>query len=87
MNDYYSMVIRLGGSTSGEHSDGRLRAPFLKDVYGDKMYKLFQQTKEIFDPHGVLNPGVKVNVTQQDLVPLLRDEFSMEHLYDHMPRH
>jgi FAD/FMN-containing dehydrogenase len=86
MEDYYNMVLDLGGSTSGEHSDGRLRAPFLPKVYGPQMYKLFQDIKELFDPHGTLNPGVKIDVTMKDLVPLLRKEYSMEHLFDHMPR-
>ncbi len=86
MTDYYSMILELGGSTSGEHNDGLLRAPFLPKVYGEEMYKLFQKTKDIFDPHATLNPGVKIDVEMKDLVPLLRKEYSMEHLYDHMPR-
>jgi FAD/FMN-containing dehydrogenase len=86
IDDYYSLVISLGGSTSGEHSDGRLRAPHLKKLYGDAVYEVFQKTKEIFDPHGILNPGVKINVTTDDIKPLLRHEYSMEHLYDHLPR-
>jgi FAD/FMN-containing dehydrogenase len=86
IDDYYSLVIGLGGSTSGEHSDGRLRAPYLKQLYGDSAYSLFQKVKEIFDPHGILNPGVKIDVTVDDIKPLLRDEYSMEHLYDHLPR-
>lgn len=86
IDDYYSLVIGLGGSTSGEHSDGRLRAPYLKQLYGDTAYSLFQKVKEIFDPHGILNPGVKIDVTLEDIKPLLRDEYSMDHLYDHLPR-
>ena len=86
IDDYYSMVIGMGGSTSGEHSDGRLRAPYLKKLYGPEIYTLFQKVKQIFDPYGILNPGVKINVTLDDIKPLLRHEYSMEHLYDHMPR-
>ena len=83
---YYRMVIEMGGSTSGEHNDGLLRAPYLPKVYGEEMYKLFQAVKEAFDPYDTLNPGVKMNVKLKDLPPLLRKEYSMEHLYDHMPR-
>lgn len=86
IDDYYSLVIGLGGSTSGEHSDGRLRAPYLKQLYGETAYGLFQKVKEIFDPHGILNPGVKIDVTIDDVKPLLRDEYSMDHLYDHLPK-
>lgn len=86
IDDYYQLVISLGGSTSGEHSDGRLRAPYLKQLYGDDVYALFEKTKLIFDPYGTLNPGVKIGVSLSDVKPLLREEYSMEHLYDHLPR-
>lgn len=86
IDDYYKLVISLGGSTSGEHSDGRLRAPYLKQLYGDDVYALFEKIKLIFDPYGTMNPGVKIGVTVEDVKPLLRDEYSMEHLYDHLPK-
>ena len=86
IDDYYSLVIGLGGSTSGEHSDGRLRAPYLKKLYGDDVYSLFGKIKQVFDPYGTMNPGVKMNVTLDDVKPLLREEYSMEHLYDHLPK-
>lgn len=83
--EYYQMVISLGGSTSGEHNDGRLRAPYLQQLYGDQTYQIFQRIKQIFDPHGTLNPGVKIGVTIDDIKPLLRHEYNMDHLYDHLP--
>ena len=86
IDEYYRMVIDMGGSTSGEHNDGRLRAPYLQLQYGEEMYAVFKKTKQIFDPYGTLNPGVKIDVTIKDIMPLLRHEYSMEHLYDHMPR-
>lgn len=86
MDAYYKMVIDLGGSTSGEHNDGRLRAPYLEDLYGKEVYELFKNVKQIFDPYGTMNPGVKLGTTKQDLQSILRDEFSMKHLFDHMPR-
>lgn len=86
MQDYYDLTLSMGGSTCGEHNDGRLRAPFLPKVYGPEMYEVFQQVKKIFDPYGTLNPGVKIDVTQADLEPLLRREYSMKHLADHLPR-
>lgn len=86
IDEYYNMVISLGGSTSGEHSDGRLRAPYLPKLYGEALYGVFKKTKAIFDPHGTLNPGVKIDVTVDDIRPLLRHEYSMEHLAHHLPR-
>ncbi len=86
IDEYYNLVISLGGSTSGEHSDGRLRAPYLSKLYGERVYELFRKIKAIFDPYNTLNPGVKIDVSVDDIKPLLRDEYSMDHLYDHLPR-
>jgi FAD/FMN-containing dehydrogenase len=86
MDEYYNLVISLGGSTSGEHNDGRLRAPYLEKMYGQEIYGVFQKIKQICDPYGTLNPGVKMNVSLEDLKPILRAQFSLEHLYDHLPR-
>ncbi len=86
MDEYHKTVLSLGGSISGEHNDGRLRAPYLPEQFGDEMYDLFTKVKQIFDPYNMLNPGVKINVTLERVKPLLRQSYSMEHLYDHMPR-
>ncbi|TET83099.1 hypothetical protein E3J38_01060, partial [candidate division TA06 bacterium] len=57
--EVYSLVRGLGGSPSGEHGDGLVRAPFLKDFSGP-LYELFFWTKRIFDPKGILNPDKKI---------------------------
>ncbi len=53
-------AIRLGGTVSGEHGDGRLRAPLLEAQYGAEVVGLFRRVKTAFDPRGILNPGVKL---------------------------
>lgn len=85
MHEYYELVIGMGGSTSGETGDGRLRAPYLKALYGDEMYNVFQKVKQVFDPYGMLNPGVKIDVSLEDIKPLVRSDYSYHH-YDHLPR-
>jgi len=85
LDEYYKLVMDLGGSTSGEHNDGRLRAPYLEQLYGTDVYQLFQKVKKIFDPYNTMNPGVKMNVTLDDIKPLLRNEYSLGHLHQHMP--
>jgi FAD/FMN-containing dehydrogenase len=51
-------VVRLGGTASGEHGDGRLRAGFLTRIYGRDIVSLFEGVKRSFDPLGILNPGI-----------------------------
>lgn len=86
LDDFYSLVIAMGGSTSGQYNDGRLRGAYLKQLYGDKGYELLKRVKTIFDPYGTMNAGVKVDVDLEQIKPLLRSEFSLSHLYSHMPR-
>jgi FAD/FMN-containing dehydrogenase len=57
----YDLVISLKGSISGEHNDGLIRTPYLEKMYGPQITALFKQTKEIFDPLNIFNPGKKVN--------------------------
>lgn len=86
LDEYYHLIISLGGSTSGEHNDGRVRGAYLERLYGPEVYQLFQQIKQIFDPYGTLNPGVKVNTSVDAIKPMLRAAYSVDHLYDHLPR-
>ena len=51
-------VIRLGGTPSGEHGDGRLRAGTLQDLYGPEILELFRLIKRAFDPLKIFNPGI-----------------------------
>lgn len=54
-------AIEFGGSITGEHGDGRVGGRFLKKLYGEEIVSLFERIKEILDPKGILNPGVKLS--------------------------
>jgi FAD/FMN-containing dehydrogenase/Fe-S oxidoreductase len=54
--DVYQVVFAVGGTISGEHGDGLSRTAFIRSQYGP-LYRVFQQIKDIFDPHHLLNPG------------------------------
>lgn len=86
MDEYAKLVLGLGGSMAGEHGEGRLRAPYIAAQYGTELYAVFQKVKQVFDPYGTLNPGVKVNVTMDSVRALLRSGYTLNHLYNHMPR-
>jgi glycolate oxidase len=60
MEECFEAVWRMGGSMTGEHGDGMLRARFVEKQY-PKTYWIMRELKELFDPKGVLNPGVKVS--------------------------
>lgn len=60
LDEIAGVVASLGGTLSGEHGDGRLRAPFLDRIFGAEAVSLFRDVKAAFDPRGILNPGVKL---------------------------
>ena len=54
------LVAAHGGSMSGEHGDGRARSELLRLMYSPAALQLQASVKDLFDPDGVLNPGVIV---------------------------
>ena len=52
-----ALVKKYGGSLSGEHGDGRVRAAFIKDFYGPEVYPWMESFKKAWDPENQLNPG------------------------------
>ncbi|MBL0921705.1 MAG: FAD-binding protein [Phycisphaerales bacterium] len=55
------LARELGGVMSGEHGDGRVRGPLLERLYGPELCAAFREIKSIFDPQGILNPGIIVD--------------------------
>ncbi|MFD4828662.1 FAD-binding and (Fe-S)-binding domain-containing protein [Streptomyces uncialis] len=60
------LVVTHGGSLSGEHGDGMARAELLPRMYGTELVGLFERVKTVWDPDGVLNPGVLVRPAPLD---------------------
>lgn len=58
--EVYGIINKYHGSITGEHNDGLIRTPYLKQMYGEKIVQLFSQTKNIFDPEDIFNPRKKV---------------------------
>lgn len=62
MNDIKTLVVdKYDGSLKAEHGTGRNMAPFVRHEWGDDAYKAMKAVKELFDPQGLLNPGVIFN--------------------------
>jgi FAD/FMN-containing dehydrogenase/Fe-S oxidoreductase len=71
MEKFVGLVVKHKGTLSGEHGDGRLRTPFVHRTF-PKLLPLFKDLKELFDPEGILNPGIKVPVQKTRWVENLR---------------
>lgn len=74
MKEVNALVLKYGGSLSGEHNDGMIRGPWLTQMYGPHIVDLFKQTKQIFDPSDIFNPHKKTDADWN---------FSMAHIRQH----
>lgn len=62
MDDVASLVVDVyDGSLKAEHGTGRNMAPYVEKEWGKEAYELMKEIKYIFDPQGILNPGVILN--------------------------
>lgn len=74
MREVNNLILKYGGSLSGEHNDGLVRGPWLEEQYGKKMVKLFRDIKKLYDPQNIFNPHKKADATW---------EYSFQHVRDH----
>ena len=60
------LVVKYGGSLSGEHGDGQAKAEFLPVMYGPELMQAFREFKAIWDPQNRMNPGKLVDPYRAD---------------------
>ncbi len=67
-NQVYTLVKKYEGTITAEHNDGIIRTPYLKLMFSPQILSLFKETKQIFDPHNLFNPGKKVDMSIEYMV-------------------
>lgn len=60
------LVVKYGGSMSGEHGDGQARAHLLPKTFGPELMEAFREFKSIWDPQNKMNPGKVVDAFRAD---------------------
>ena len=66
LEDAADLVVGYGGSLSGEHGDGQLRAALLEKMYGPELVRAFEEFKAAWDPGNRMNPGKVVHPYRPD---------------------
>lgn len=74
MKEVNSLVIQYGGSVSGEHNDGMIRGPWLKEMYSPSVLGYMKEIKTLYDPLHIFNPHKKTDATW---------EYSFKHIRQH----
>ncbi len=57
IEEIFELVVKMGGTLSGEHGIGTSKAPFMHIAFSDEELRLFRDIKQAFDPNNILNPG------------------------------
>ncbi|MDR1197212.1 MAG: FAD-binding oxidoreductase [Candidatus Nomurabacteria bacterium] len=83
--EFYKYAGKLGGEISGDSCDGRLRQTAARGQYNDEMLGIFEKVKNIFDPKGILNPGVILDSEEPRLIALLNPT-PPDRFFDYQPR-
>lgn len=61
MKEVNTLVIKYGGSVSGEHNDGMIRGPWLQQMYSPEVLGYMREVKALYDPSNVFNPHKKTD--------------------------
>jgi len=75
MKEITKLVLKYDGSLSGEHNDGMIRGPWLKEMYGEKIFGYFKEVKNIFDKDNIFNPHKKTDANWKFSMRHLREKF------------
>ncbi|MCB9820049.1 FAD-binding oxidoreductase [Candidatus Nomurabacteria bacterium] len=76
LQEFSVLVEKSKGSVAGLWSEGRTLAPAATQATDDRVLDLYRKIKNLFDPSGILNPGVKQTGEMKDLVRKLRTSYS-----------
>ena len=75
MEEVNNLVIKYGGSVSGEHNDGMVRGPWLEQMYGPQVLAHMKAIKRLFDPENIFNPHKKTDATWEFSFNHIREKF------------
>ncbi len=74
MREVNTLVIKYGGSVSGEHNDGLVRGPWLEQMYSPSVLGYMREIKALYDPQNIFNPHKKTDAVW---------EYSFSHIRQH----
>lgn len=74
MKEVNTLVIKYGGSVSGEHNDGMVRGPWLEQMYSPSVLGYMRELKSLYDPTNIFNPHKKTDANW---------DYSFNHIREH----
>jgi FAD/FMN-containing dehydrogenase len=78
-----NLVIRYGGSVSGEHGDGQARAFLYPKMFGPELCEAFAKFKRLWDPNGKMNPRKLIDSYEPEENLKLGADYHVHHRQTH----
>lgn len=75
MEEVNNLVLKYGGSVSGEHNDGMVRGPWLEHMYSPSVLGYMREMKSLYDPQNIFNPHKKTDATWEYSFSHIREKF------------
>jgi FAD/FMN-containing dehydrogenase len=75
MKEVNNLVLKYGGSLSGEHNDGMIRGPWLEQMYSANVLGYMRDIKQLYDPLNIFNPHKKTDATWEYSFAHIREKF------------
>ena len=75
MKEVNNLVLKYGGSLSGEHNDGMIRGPWLEQMYSANVLGYMRDIKQLYDPLNIFNPHKKTDATWEYSFSHIREKF------------
>lgn len=85
LDEYSNLVAYFGGHLIGNGGEGRVKARFAYAQLDPDVLALYSAIKAVFDPHGILNPGVKQPNELRQLIPHLRTSYDTAAIASYVP--
>ncbi|MDL9978721.1 FAD-binding and (Fe-S)-binding domain-containing protein [Microbacterium sp. ASV49] len=76
--DLVDLILEQRGTLKAEHGTGRIMAPFVRQQFGDELYEVMWRIKRLFDPQGILNPGVLLSDDPSSYLQNLKSSGTVE---------
>lgn len=76
--DLVDLILEQRGTLKAEHGTGRIMAPFVRRQFGDELYEVMRRIKRLFDPPGILNPGVVLSDNPASYLQNLKSSGTIE---------
>ena len=86
INDVAELVAKLDGNMAANGGEGRIKAPAIYAQTDTELIEIYKQIREVFDPLGTLNPGVKQTSDLKTLISYLDPDYNLADFAKYSPR-